>query len=513
VIQGNERSYRDPGTVRRRPVRAFLKPDRLGFASASLHDARGPPGAGPDPGQSLRILLWSHFVPAYDVWYDQFVKEWGDKNGCRVRVTAFRNLELPARSPGVRRRQRARRDLHTARSSPGLYHKHLLDVTDISERSPTSGEAGFPSVVPVSVVEGSGTRSPTTTSCCRCSGARISSSRRFEAADTWELARVAARTLKRRAIRAGSVSHCKRRRTSNWRSLLASFGGQESDARQNVSHRLQGDARGAPVRQGAVRRGAWTPEVFSWDDASTTGISPRASPPGSTMRSRRTGPRRTRSQGVPEHVYRRSTPGSGGQAGQRGQPQRLPHLEVREEPQAAKEFLEYLSDNWKDGMIASRGYNMPFLKDGYKKPMPSSAPIPRCRCCRTSPHRRFHGYPGPFTPAVQEVVATFLLPRHVHAVARARPLTKAVKWRSGSTGGSTPSTSGAEAHTPCTGRGLRPAPKGASQFGEQQDRVSLADPLRGHSCPEDLLTEDRRFPSCWHQTHTTFTWALNGCAS
>ena len=25
----------------------------------------------------LKILQWSHFVPAYDKWFDQFVRDWG----------------------------------------------------------------------------------------------------------------------------------------------------------------------------------------------------------------------------------------------------------------------------------------------------------------------------------------------------------------------------------------------------------------------------------------------------
>ena len=37
---------------------------------------------------------------------------------------------------------------------------------------------------------------------------------------------------------------------------------------------------------------------------------------------------------------------------------------------AAKEFLVYLMDNDKEGMVESTGYNMPFLNDMAKKPMP-----------------------------------------------------------------------------------------------------------------------------------------------
>ena len=34
----------------------------------------------------LSILLWSHFVPSHDAWFDSFAKEWGKKVGVNVRV-------------------------------------------------------------------------------------------------------------------------------------------------------------------------------------------------------------------------------------------------------------------------------------------------------------------------------------------------------------------------------------------------------------------------------------------
>ncbi|HSM56344.1 MAG TPA: hypothetical protein VK879_09345, partial [Candidatus Sulfomarinibacteraceae bacterium] len=37
-------------------------------------------------GTELRFLLWSHFVPNYDLWFDQFAQEWGEANGVNVTV-------------------------------------------------------------------------------------------------------------------------------------------------------------------------------------------------------------------------------------------------------------------------------------------------------------------------------------------------------------------------------------------------------------------------------------------
>jgi multiple sugar transport system substrate-binding protein len=47
--------------------------------------------------KELKIVLWSHFVPAYDKWYDQFVKDWGAANGVKTTVDHIPHLELAAR--------------------------------------------------------------------------------------------------------------------------------------------------------------------------------------------------------------------------------------------------------------------------------------------------------------------------------------------------------------------------------------------------------------------------------
>src|SRR5688572_20595720 len=78
--------------------RDFVKTAAAGAAGASLLtmlEARQAPAQ--IKGTTLRLLQWSHFVPAYDVWFDQFVKDWGDKNGVRVRVDRIPHLELPSR--------------------------------------------------------------------------------------------------------------------------------------------------------------------------------------------------------------------------------------------------------------------------------------------------------------------------------------------------------------------------------------------------------------------------------
>jgi len=45
----------------------------------------------------LNILLWSHFVPRHDEWFDAFAKEWGNQVGVTVSVDHIDVAEVPAR--------------------------------------------------------------------------------------------------------------------------------------------------------------------------------------------------------------------------------------------------------------------------------------------------------------------------------------------------------------------------------------------------------------------------------
>src|SRR5213592_3260190 len=48
---------------------------------------------------SLRIIQWSHFVPAYDTWFDNvYTKKWGQKHDTNVAVDHINLAQLPARA-------------------------------------------------------------------------------------------------------------------------------------------------------------------------------------------------------------------------------------------------------------------------------------------------------------------------------------------------------------------------------------------------------------------------------
>jgi len=46
---------------------------------------------------SLKILLWSHFVPRHDKWFDRFAADWGERVGVDVTVDHIEVTAIPAR--------------------------------------------------------------------------------------------------------------------------------------------------------------------------------------------------------------------------------------------------------------------------------------------------------------------------------------------------------------------------------------------------------------------------------
>lgn len=81
-------------------------------------------------GTSLNILLWSHFVPLHDVWYDQFVAEWGEANGVTTKVDHINTADVPA-AIAAEIAAGEGHDIVEHIASLAQYEKSVLDLTDL----------------------------------------------------------------------------------------------------------------------------------------------------------------------------------------------------------------------------------------------------------------------------------------------------------------------------------------------------------------------------------------------
>ena len=94
-------------------------------------------GARAAQQKTLKILQWSHFVPAYDTWFNgTFTKEWGQKNNTNVVVDNINLVDLGTRSRVGSIGEEGPRPFHVPLPAGGLRERDDRYVA----RVPGSGE-------------------------------------------------------------------------------------------------------------------------------------------------------------------------------------------------------------------------------------------------------------------------------------------------------------------------------------------------------------------------------------
>jgi multiple sugar transport system substrate-binding protein len=80
---------------------------------------------------TLKIIQWRHFVPAYDTWFDNtYTKVWGRKNDTDVIVDHINLTDLPARAASEVAAQSGH-DLFQHTSPPAAFEDQVINLKDI----------------------------------------------------------------------------------------------------------------------------------------------------------------------------------------------------------------------------------------------------------------------------------------------------------------------------------------------------------------------------------------------
>jgi multiple sugar transport system substrate-binding protein len=108
----------------------------LAAAPALAACSGGPTTAPTTSGKgSLKLLLWSHFVPAFDTYFAKYAKDWGSKNHVNVTidhvqtqtvVTHFSSEVAAGTGHDLVQLQ--------ADTQPAIFAPHLADVTDLHNK-------------------------------------------------------------------------------------------------------------------------------------------------------------------------------------------------------------------------------------------------------------------------------------------------------------------------------------------------------------------------------------------
>src|SRR5215831_11582893 len=81
--------------------------------------------------KTLKICQWSHFVPAWDEWFNKkYTVEWGQKNNTAVVVDNINLTTINARAAAEAQAQKGH-DLFMFLSPPAAYEKQVLDMTHV----------------------------------------------------------------------------------------------------------------------------------------------------------------------------------------------------------------------------------------------------------------------------------------------------------------------------------------------------------------------------------------------
>jgi len=102
-----------------------------GIAAGGLGPAFLFPERAQAQQKTLKILQWSHFVPAYDTWFDgTFAKQWGEKHNTNVVVDHINLVDLGTRAASEAQAKKGH-DLFMLLSPPAKYENQVIDMTHV----------------------------------------------------------------------------------------------------------------------------------------------------------------------------------------------------------------------------------------------------------------------------------------------------------------------------------------------------------------------------------------------
>jgi multiple sugar transport system substrate-binding protein len=389
--------------------------------------------------KTLSIVQWSHFVPAYDKWFDQFAKDWGTKNNLEVTVDHIPVADVAARA-AAEASAGSGHDLFGWNGAGGahLYRKFLIDMTSLVEavekkygKVTTIGRQisynqddktwsafpdyyiNFPAMYRKSMWDEIGVTP-----------------------DTWDNIRTGGAKLKAKGHPVGiSLAHSNDPETT-WRGVLWSYGAAVQD---ETGKRVTLDSKEsveAVKFVTALYKEAMTSQVLSWTDASNnqyidSGVASLIINPISAYRTAQ-----QLNKKVADDIFVLKAPKGPVRRLMDGGPNFYGVWKFAKNKEAATAFLKHYADNWVEAFKASSGYNMPIFANIVPKPMPllsndpTSTPHDKLAVLQTSDEwTAATGYPGPSWPATDEIYNNFIIgDMMAKAATGALTAEESVKW-------------------------------------------------------------------------------------
>jgi len=220
---------------------------------------------------SLKILMWSHFVPRHDKWFDKFAEDWGSKVGVDVTVDHIEVTGIPTRVASEIS-ARSGHDLIQFIGPLPQFEPSVVDMTDVTKEAARRWGDQIELCLKCS-------ENPTTEKFFAYSPGWVPDPGNYRKSmwdkagfpngpSTWdELKEGGSKIKSDQGIQLGIGMSQEIDSDMVGRSLMWSYGGEEQDKSENV-------AINSPETVAAVQfmkelyEGAMTDEVFAWNPAS-----------------------------------------------------------------------------------------------------------------------------------------------------------------------------------------------------------------------------------------------------
>src|SRR6266852_1504234 len=187
--------------------------------------------------KTLKILQWSHFVPAYDKWFNNtYTKEWGAKLGTEVIVDNINLGLIPSRAAAEVSAQKGH-DLVMFLAPPSVYEDQVVDMSDVY--AACEKKHGKPIDLAVK-----STYNPKTQKYFAISDSFVPDPVNYRSdlwgeigmkPDTWEDVRIGGKKIKdKTGIPVGIGLSAELDTAMAMRAIMYSFGGSEQDAEGNI---------------------------------------------------------------------------------------------------------------------------------------------------------------------------------------------------------------------------------------------------------------------------------------
>ncbi|MGH7040560.1 MAG: ABC transporter substrate-binding protein [Acetobacteraceae bacterium] len=392
--------------------------------------------------KTLTIIQWSHFVPAFDKWFDKFAEDWGTKNGISVTVDHIPEQDIAARA-AAEVAAKGGHDLFmwNGAGGPHLYRRYLIDLTSLVES--VEKKFGKVSTIGRQIAYNQDSKTWSAYPDYYINNPGMYRKDLWDeigmTPTTWDDVRIGGAKLKKKGHPVG----CSLARSNDpnlcWRGVLWSYGGSVQD---ETGKHVVLDSKGsveAVKFVAALYKEAMTSEVLSWNDASNnqyidSGVGSFIVNPISAYRScQQINPK------LADNIFVLETPKGPAHQLVGGASNSYGIWNFARNQEAAKEFLMYYADNWAEAFKASTGYNMPLFANIVPKPMPilsndpTSHPPTKLAVLQNSDQWcAVAGWPGPAWAATDEVYNDFVIcDMMTKAATGAMTAQEAVKWATG----------------------------------------------------------------------------------